>query len=52
MLVIFANANYARKEVWQTIDLWLAGQLNSRLKTILESFHKDENSSKKKKPKR
>lgn len=46
MFVFFANAQYARKEVWQTIDLWLAGLLNTRLRTILDAFQDERNKSK------
>ncbi len=37
-LVIYRNAQYSRSEAWQIIDLWLAGKLNPRLRTVLDEL--------------
>lgn len=38
ILMICWNAQYARNEAWQIVDLWLAGILNPRLHAILNNI--------------
>jgi hypothetical protein len=38
--MLYKNAQYARTEAWQIVDLWLADVLNPQLHTVLDDIRK------------
>jgi len=41
IIVVGLNANYVRNEAWQMIDVWFAGVLNPRMRSIFNTIKKD-----------
>jgi len=39
--MLWRNAQYARQEAWQMVDMWIAGFINPRLRKILNTLKKN-----------